>query len=137
MREVSKRTYFAHAPYRRNVIQNALENFLAEHGGHPLPPEGPNDANNSDEDEDMSDGEDESVLDPDEHLDQDPMQPDNDFDDFYADEAPPPLGMAEDLLVDPLPQAAYHEEIAGLEEDARDVRIPPNIPILRVNLALP
>ena len=136
LREVSRRTYFAHAPYRRDRIQNALDNFLADHGGHLPPAEGPDNASDSDPDEDMSDGEDNRIFDPDEHLDHVPMQqdqPEDDFDDLYADEPPPlppPVGMADDLPVDPFPQPAHHEEIPELDDDARvEVRIAYIIPI--------
>ena len=91
LQEVSRRTYFTHVPYHRDRIQHALNDFLANHRGHPTPPEGPDNASDSDPDEDMLDGEDNCILDPDKHLDRVPMlqdQPEDDFNGLFADEPP-------------------------------------------------
>ena len=106
LRELSRSTYFTHAPYRRARIRDALNNFLA-HSLDPGPRPHEEAADNNGDDNNPN------VLPDDNH--------DDDFDELYADVMPvlPPqanvaqLDDIEDLYVDPLP----HED---LDEDGRD-----------------
>ena len=131
LREVSRSTYFLHAPHRQDRIRTALIDFLgqAEHPADPGPV--PNDDEVANHDEDMPDSheddEDTSNSDghPDSESDNPHMQPDGDFDDLYADDPvpdhPPHVEFAHaepglDPYVEPLPHADEDGELAALDD---------------------
>ena len=90
-RKVSKRTYFAHAPHRRNQLQNALNDYLFQHEADPgLRQTDPDELEVMPDDDEPNDGDDEREyrdLDAPDHM---PVQHDmdDDLDDLYADYVP-------------------------------------------------
>jgi hypothetical protein len=129
LRQVSRRTYFLHAPHRRTGIRTALDDFLAQPGDHNRAPAGV-DQNiaEHDSDEDMSGDPESDEDDAGDQPDQPGMQPEEDFDGIYVDDAVPlvPLVLPHgeiahpdpgDLYVEPLPQAGPDGELLALHEE--------------------
>ena len=116
LREVGQRTYYTHAPHRRDRIRTALGDFLAQ-AGHQVHP-GP-DAAAADHDVDMSDSDD-SEEDDAPNVD---AYPEDDYEDLYADdpdpEPPRHVGVAfpeprPDPYVEPVQPDDQDRELPGL-----------------------
>jgi hypothetical protein len=83
LQQVSKRTYFAHAPYRQQQLRTALDDYLHQHNIDPGPAQRDVDDDNvPDPDEEMSDG---AEANEDQAHQQNPVQPVEIYDDLYAD----------------------------------------------------
>jgi hypothetical protein len=109
--EVSRTTYFNHAPYRRARIGNALDKFLT-HADDPGPGECESDRCEATDNDEGEDGHAIANVEVPNNLDVLPDDMRDDFDGLYFDAGPVPLPQAdiirlddvEDLYVDPLPQ---------------------------------
>jgi hypothetical protein len=119
MREVAKRTYYAHAPHRRDRIRTALGDFL-DQARHQVDP-GPLPDAAANDDVIMLDEEDDAPI-ADLDVPQDP-QSEDDFEDMFADydnpEPPPLVGVAlpqpeADPYVEPVRPGDQDQELLGL-----------------------
>jgi hypothetical protein len=128
LRQVSRRTYFLHAPYRRTGIRTALDDFLAQAGDHNQGPAAVvQNIADHDSDEDMSEDLESDEDDAGDQPDQPRMQPEDDFDGIYMDDVVPlPLLLPHgeiahpdpgDPHVEPLPQADPDGELIAVHDE--------------------
>lgn len=121
-RQVSKRTYFAHAAHRQARISSALDQFLAERNIDLQAR--PADIHDHDSDGDVSDNSQDVQGHPAGREDHD-VQMHDDFNDIYADAVLLPVDAAqpddlENIYVDPIQPVEQEDHAPAPEDDLAD-----------------